>query len=177
MTVGANTYGTVAEIQAMIGDIVASRTFSGSTVPSTTQVEAELDRVAAQLNSLLDVYGYTVPVNSTDYAAAYEALAAANNYGAAGRLLGTVPAQVYDPDEQIEESGTTRAQMYERYFNSMKSQIRKKELRAGMRQGRLSRVKSGGQEDADGNTKKPIFTRGMLDYPGTTTLTEEESDD
>lgn len=174
MSVDTNTYGTVAGVEALIGDIVASRTFTTETTPTLAQCESELDASAAELNSLLDAYGYTVPISETGYVHAYNAMAAANNYGAAARLLGTIPVQAYDPDEAMEDMGTTRAQMYERYFNAAKSRIRKYEIRAGRRQRRFELAKSGGYADEDGNVKKPIFKRGDLDYPGTTSLTENE---
>lgn len=170
MTVDDNTYGDVAGVQRLIGDIVPNRTFSGSTVPTTTQVEAELDNVAAELNALLDMKGYTAPVVEADYPFAYGTLKAANIYGASGRLLGTLPSEAYDPDDQIVEGGTPRPQMYERYLNAVKKQILNYQLRAAMSRGRFRHLKAGGAQDADGNEKYPIFKRGDLDYPGTVVL-------
>ena len=40
------------------------------------------------------------------------------------------------------------------------------------RTGRYELVFAGSQEDEDGNTKLPLFTRGMDDYPGSRNLTE-----
>ncbi len=173
MSVDTNTYGDVAGVERLIGDIVPSRSFSGSTVPSTTQVEAELDNVAAELNALLDVAGYAAPVVLADFPFAYNALKAANIYGAAGRLLATIPSESYDPDDQIIEGGTTRGQMYERYLNQMKKQIMDHMLKATMTDSRFGYFICGGAEDDDGNTRSPIFKRGDLDYPGTVNMTEE----
>lgn len=170
MALDANTYGTVAGVERLIGDIVASRTFSESTVPTLAQAEAELDNVAADLNSALDVMGYTVPVDETNYAYAYGFLKAANEYGAAARLLGTIPTEAYDPDEQMVDTGATRAQMYERYLNQALKRIWDRKLKAGMSTGRFSKMKSGPQD------KDPLYRRRMGEYPGARILPTEESD-
>ena len=64
--------------------------------------------------------------------------------------------------------------MYERYLNQTKKLIASYGLRAGMRKNRLANVFSGGQEDADGNTKDAIFKRGMLNKPGAETSAEDQ---
>lgn len=174
MTVGANTYGTVAGLQRLIGDIVTSRTFGASTVPSVTQAEAELDNVANDINAALDVMGYTVPVSEDDYPTAYGFLKATNEYGAAARLLGTIPTEAYDPDEQMEDTGQTRAQMYERYLNRAIKRIWDRKLRAGMRENRFTNLKAGAATDESGNTKSPLYRRRMDEYPGARILPSEE---
>ena len=90
MAVGANTYGTVAGVEKLVGDLVASRTFGAGTVPTLAQVEGILDDVASDLNRELESAGYTVPVTSVD-ATALAFLRASNNYGAAAVVLGMLP--------------------------------------------------------------------------------------
>ena len=46
MAVEANTYGTETGVELLIGDVVASGDFTGSTDPTTTDVEKQLDAVA-----------------------------------------------------------------------------------------------------------------------------------
>lgn len=169
MAVDANTYAEKEDVERLIGDIVEDRTFSDTTVPSTTQVEKELDNAAADLNRELDQVGYTVPVDESDYPTAYQFLKAANAYGAAAVLLSTVPSEGFEPTEDVETPSTTRAQTYANKFKSALKAIRENRLRAGRRVGRLSRVFAGSQEDDEGNEKKPIFTRGMDTYPGSPT--------
>ncbi len=175
MTVDANTYGTVAGVQRLIGDIVDSRTFSTGTVPTLVQCEAELDNVADDINAALDAMGYTVPVSSANYSAAYGFLAAANDYGAAARLLGTIPTEAYDPDEQATDMGATRAQMYERYLNRAIKRIWDRNLRAGMRKERFADLKVGASLDTNGETKSPLYRRRMEEYPGARVLPEAEN--
>ncbi|MDD4984188.1 MAG: hypothetical protein PHQ43_00165 [Dehalococcoidales bacterium] len=169
MSVGTNTYGSVTGVERLIGDIVASRTFGASTVPTTTQVEAELDNVAAEINSELEMAGYTVPVNSTSYPTAHAYLAASNNYGAAARLLGTIPALSYNPEGDTDNS---RQQMYENLLKRCLKNIKEGKLNAAHTQSVWGILKSGSEHDADGNDKVPLFTRDRDSYPGTRDYTE-----
>ena len=159
----------------MIGDIVSARTFAADTVPSLDECESSLDAIANILNARLDVAGYTVPVDQTAYPYAYGLLEEANNNGASARLLGTIPTQAYDPDEQMEDTGQTRAQMYERYLNQVLAQIDNLKIRAAMRESgsRFSDLRFG-QRDSAGNAKDPMFTRRMGEYPGSRTFPVEE---
>ena len=180
MAVNANTYAEHADAERLIGDIVEGRIFNPDTTPSLTQVEAELDNAAAELNNALDVAGYVVPVNATDYPHARAFLKGANAYGAAAVLLSTVPSNGYNPDEEVESTGESRANTYGNKFKSALKTIREHRIRAAMREGRLANVYAGSAQDADGNEKNPIFRRGMDEYPGNETnvnFNESDSDD
>jgi len=170
MAVSANTYATQEDIERLIGDIVDSRKFTSETIPNDDEVETELDNAAADLNRELDQVGYTVPVDETAYPTAFQFLKAANAYGAAAVLLSTVPSEGYDPVEEVETPGTTRAQTYANKFKSALKAIREQRLRAGRRKYRLADAFAGSQEDDEGTEKEPIFTRGMDDYPGRRSL-------
>jgi len=174
MTVEANTYAEATDVERLIGDVVEERTFTEDTVPSLAQVEAELDNVAADLNRELDQVGYTVPVVEADYATAYKYLKAANAYGAAAVLLATVPATTYSPDEEVEQPGETRAGTYGNKLKSALKAIKENRLRAGRRTRRLENLAAGSAVDDEGNTKDPIFTRGMDAYPGRRSLVESD---
>ncbi|MFA5429845.1 MAG: hypothetical protein WC329_01645 [Candidatus Omnitrophota bacterium] len=180
MVISANTYAEHEDIEKLIGDIVPEREFNVDTVPTLAQVESELDDAAAELNNALDVAGYTVPVSSTDYPTAFAFLKAANAHGAAAVILASVPANGYNPDEEVEQIGETRATVYSIKFKSALKTIREHRIRAGMREDRLANIYAGSAQDADGNEKKPIFTRGMGQYPGNTTnvnSSDEDDDD
>lgn len=165
MAVDGDSYGTIAGVQLLIGDIVDSRTFSVSTVPTLVEAEKAIDDVADELNSLLDVYGYTAPVVLADFPFAYGMLRSCNEAGAAARLLGSVPPNVYDPDEEILDAGNSRQQTYQNILNKCFKRIRDQELRADRRQGKLGNVFAGSQEDASGNKKVPLITRDLDSNP------------
>jgi len=173
MAVEANTYAEHEDVERLIGDIVEDRTFSETTVPSEAQVESELNNVAADLNRELDQVGYTVPVSETAYPTAYAYLKAANAYGAAAVLLGVLPAETYNPAEEVEQPADTRINMYSTKLKSALKAIRENRLRAGRRTGRLEKVFAGSQETEEGEEKLPIFKRGMDAYPGRRSLVDE----
>lgn len=173
MSVGSNTYGSVAGVEKLVGDLVSSRTFSGSTVPTTTQVESVLDDIAMDLNRELEASGYTVPCDSTSYPTAYGFLTAANNFGAAAVILGMLPTGAYNPEEDIETGGTTRQETYSRRFNHALSVIAKNRLKAGRDRLRMQDMKAGARLDSNGYEKTPFFTRTLHEYPGVRTTTQE----
>ena len=147
-------YGTKAGIERLIGDIVQGRKFSTSTVPTVAQVEAELGNVAAEINNALDVMKYVVPVANAVDPYAYSFLKAANEYGAAARLLGTIPTEAYDPGEQMEDIGQTRAQMYEKHLKNALKLIW---------EGKLAATRSEGWLKMRANSVDPLYKRGMMD--------------
>lgn len=174
MAVDANTYGTVARVEAMVGDLVADRTFAdgGSpTIPSLTEVELFLDDVASEINVELDYMNYTVPVSASNFPAAHAFLAAANSAGAAAKVLGMLPAESY-VDPENEESAAGRKQFLDRQLWLAIKRIREGRFRADMRQSRLADFRIGSRLDDDSYTKLPLFTRDKFNYPNTTPIVE-----
>ncbi len=159
-------YCVQADIERLIGDLVENRTFGAATVPTATQVTAEIDNAAAEIDAALDVAGYVAPVVLANFPNAYNYLKAANAYGAAAVLLATVPGQAYQPDDEVDAGSEDRGKMYNQKFKAALKKIEEHKIRAGMRVGRLANVFTGAQEDSEGNTKDPLFKRGMDDYPG-----------
>lgn len=61
------TYAAVADVQALLPSASSTGiTISGTSSPSTTQVEGFLDQVAAEINSVLVQIGYSVPVTGSN---------------------------------------------------------------------------------------------------------------
>jgi hypothetical protein len=162
-------YGTKEGIERLIGDIVSGRKFSTSTTPSISQVEAELTNVAAEIDNALDAMDYVVPVDVTTDPHAYAFLKAANEYGAAGRLLATIPTEAYDPGEQMADIGNTRAQMYERHLKNALKLIWELKLRATMVHSRMSKLRSSAPD--------AIYKRGMLEMSGQNGEESEEEEE
>lgn len=172
MALDSNTYGLVAGVERLIGDIIVSRTFTTGTTPTLLQAEAELDAAAMDLNRELDQAGYTVPVLDADFPTAYGFLKAANEYGASAALLATLPSEAYSPEEEIASAGESRAMMYHIRFQHALKVIREHKIRAAMRKGRLADMFAGSQETDAGDTKEPFFTRKDDKYPGSRVDTE-----
>ncbi len=165
MAIDSSSYGTQVGVQALVGDIVASRVFTSGTKPTLVEMEKAIDDVADQINSLLDAYGYAVPVVFANFPIAYGFLSACNDAGAAARLLGSVPPNVYNPLEEQLDGGNSRQQTYINDLNRCFARIRKQELRADRRAERFEHVFTGAQEDSNGNTKLPLFTRDLDENP------------
>lgn len=68
MAIGANSYGSVAEVEALVGRYTASGSFTTSTKPTASQVETMIDRVSGMVNLLLAEQGFSIPLNTTDSA-------------------------------------------------------------------------------------------------------------
>jgi len=73
MTVGANSYGTAADVAAL-ADLYASETgeFSVTTIPTLAQVENWIDQISGIMNTALAGQGFDVPVTQSDAVLAIE---------------------------------------------------------------------------------------------------------
>ena len=158
MATNANTYGTVADLERMVGDIVEGRTFAEDTFPSLAQAEETLDAMAAELNGHLKIMDYTVPVAQARDPEAYEWIKEANSAGAAVRLLNMMPGEALDFDQ--EESSTNRKSSLWAQVRSIMMMIDEGRFPASRTTRRTRYVKAGA-------TGEPLFRRGMLDLPGT----------
>lgn len=66
MAIGANSYGSVAEVQALTGRYTNAGSYDATTRPTLTQVEKFIDRVSAMLNLLLAEEGFSIPISQAD---------------------------------------------------------------------------------------------------------------
>lgn len=173
MTVDTYTYGTVAGVHRRIGWIVASRApFDGTTQPALSEVEAALDGIASNIHAKLIEAGY--PVNTkasvtTTSARLAKWLENINEDGAAADLLMTFPSAT-DPD-----SANNPPKYFSKRYEAGLSMIAGKTLdRFGLsREETLSEgLESGSYKTSDGDVKKPLFSRSMMDYPSSRSLTE-----
>ena len=67
MSVGANSYGSAAGVATLAPRIAnTSGVFDGTTRPTLTQVETEIDMVSGLVNSMLATNGFSIPVTQAD---------------------------------------------------------------------------------------------------------------
>lgn len=168
MATGANTYGTVARVEDRVGDIAEGRQFTLTTTITKAQVERMLDDVAGFLNSKLRAYDYVVPVSVADDPDEHAWLVSANSSGAAARVLDTFPGEGFDPEDPASPQNRKTSLWAE--VTALCKMIENRAFPATASSGSFD-VFSGGQANSDGDTKLPLFTRGMTDYPGTRSLT------
>jgi len=177
MAVDSDSYGTVAGVESVVGDIpintTNARNFSATTVPSLAEVEAFVDDVASELNDALSFVGYTVPVVVGADKHAHGFLARANNAGAAVMVLDSLPAEAYAvPGDEIPAQG--RKQHLQAIFLRALKRINEEKLSATKDSGgtRLGDLRIGSEKDSEGRTNKPLFTRSLTDAPSTRSLVE-----
>jgi len=169
-TIRSSIYGDVQGVEDRIGDIIPSRTFTDSTIPSYGVVERWVETVSSELNVELIENGYQVPVSATDDPQAYEAVREAVHSGAAARVLASNPAEAYAfPDENSQ--GGNRRTMLDRELWHMILRIRDHRLPATRSGSFTVRTYSGAYENREtGETKYPLFTRKKFDYPSSRQL-------
>lgn len=64
MAISANSYGSVAEVEALSGRYTNdSGKYSSTTTPTLAEVERFLDRVSAMVNICLAKHGFAIPVS------------------------------------------------------------------------------------------------------------------
>ena len=66
MTVGANSYGTAADVAALSDVYTISNAYTTATIPTLAQVEGWIDQVSAIMNASLAAQGFTIPVSQAD---------------------------------------------------------------------------------------------------------------
>lgn len=66
MAIGANSYGSVAEVEALAPRYTNSGVYDATTRPTLIQVEKFIDRVSGMFNLLLAEEGFDIPVVNAD---------------------------------------------------------------------------------------------------------------
>ena len=66
MSLAANSYASVADIEARVPQYTSSGTFGTGTRPTATQVESFIDDVSSLVNALLAEAGFAIPVSQAD---------------------------------------------------------------------------------------------------------------
>ena len=168
MAVDSYTYGTVALVHDKIGWVVPARAvFSGSTVPTDTEVESVLDAIANEIHAMLLEHGYPADTKSsvtTDAPRAVGWLERLNVSGACADILQSFPVA------NDEETGYSPEKYWRKMYMSGLKLIKGQFLeRMGLaRTYEMSRqLVSTSTLDEDGNEKEPLFKRGQWKVPGT----------
>jgi hypothetical protein len=75
MTLGANSYGSVADVAALTKRFTLNGEFTTATTPTLAQVEKFLDTASAWINTYLAENGFTIPVTQADVKIVLDGLA------------------------------------------------------------------------------------------------------
>lgn len=176
MTLDANTYGTVQRVMDRLGDLFPDGEPSTIDRLSNQQVERALDDVAAEMNALLEVSGYVVPIDSADWPTAYNYARTANVAGACVQVLNSMPGLSFDPENPDEMAGNRRGAFAAQYKRFMEA-VRKQEILAAKTVSIADRFKVGSATDRKtGDEKVPAFSRAMFDFPGSVVRTAPDDE-
>jgi len=174
VALGTYTYGTVARVEALVGDIAASRTFATGTTPKLAQVEQFLDDTAAEIHAAMAEAGYTPPLPATVTADAPRAsnwLALINSYGACALVLQSMPYEA-QAGEESDAPNTRLSWFNKRFRDGLKKILESRflaELGLSITNPSSNLLKITSWKNSDGDIKTPLFKRTTFDYPGSGT--------
>jgi len=175
MAVDAYSYGTVSGVQQRVGWVVPARTFSASTIPTTTEVENILDQIASEIHAKLTEAGYPVDTKAVVTVSAPRAvkwLERLNEAGACAEIVMSF-AVAGDP----ESAANTPASFYKSQYKEGKEMIVGRflnDLGLTRTNALSSHLVSTSYEDSEGVVKLPFFTKRMWEVPGETVEEEED---
>jgi hypothetical protein len=160
MAIGDNSYGSVAEVQALCKRYTSAGSFDATTNPTSTQVEKMIDRVSGILNVLLAEAGFSIPVSQADAKLALDdfvvnqvvqLVGAANSHGpyapGSEMLKRATPGQIIM--QEAEDFIGEHAVGFERL--------------GAMRPYSATYGLECRDTDDDGDAIEPVFQRGMID--------------
>jgi hypothetical protein len=165
MAVSANSYTTIARIEARISDLIVDGAFTPTTRPTLAQAETFIDDVASNQNALLQAMGYTAPIVEADDPFAFEATRTANTAGACVMVMNVFPIAAYNPDNP--DPLRNRISGYIKEWDLWVEAVEGNKLVAARRTTKTGLFMVGSARDREsGELKLPTFRRDMLDYPG-----------
>jgi len=175
MGVHADAYGTLARVEALVGELVSNKRFTTATVPTKAEVEDVISVTGHEINNWLESFGYTSPISQADDETAYLIAKSANEAEAALRVLNMTPAfgRTGFDDEDMEVGG--RARNWHNQFNRFMLLIKDGTLSSTRSRTRFSYIRSGAEYNRDGSTKLPMFTRDKFAHPDTPLYGESET--
>jgi len=106
------------------------RNYNTDSTPSVTQVNALIDQVAVEIDSILQAQGYTVPVTTPDNFVSF--LQYVNAYGAAALAEAGMFPETTDPGQ------TAHWQMLNKKYEGWLGQLRKGEIPSSLAPGTSS---------------------------------------
>lgn len=157
MAILANSYGSDAEVAALVPRYTTGGAFTSSTRPTLTQVEKFLDRVSSVLNVLLAEEGFVIPVTQADCKLALDDFAVAQASELAHAANGAGP---YAPGNEEMRHGRSAFQIILReaaeFINKHADGF---ELLGATRTRSLTSGLACRTQDDAGNDLHPMFSR------------------
>ena len=165
MAIDANSYCAITDLERRISDLLVGGVFTTGTRPTLAQAEQMIDDVASEINSDLEVAGYSVPIVEATNATAFKYATAANSAGAAVKAMSIFPSESWDPNapEPTRNRVSAFAAEYKRFLDRVEAgklvAERTTKLTANFTVGSA-------RDRRTGDLKNPTFTRDQSEYPG-----------
>jgi len=156
MSIGANSYGSVADVAALVRRFTNNGSFDTTTVPTLTQVERFIDIVSGSLNIALSGEGFTIPVSQADAKAALDGVVteAVSDLVQAANSTGR-----FFTDKAIERGVSPMRAIRREMSEWVEEQIAGFAALGVSRSGGTSSGILSRDSDEDGNEVSPLFTR------------------
>ena len=157
-------YALQADVSARIPDVPIGGTFTGSTTPTAVQVDAFIDLIEGEINSILISHGYVAPVVLADDPQAFDWVKGAVISRAVVDVLNMKPGAAFDPDNPTPQ--TDRKSLFWANWIRILDMITLETFQASRDVNRAETFVVGSAKTSTGDIKDPVFSRGMWDFPG-----------
>ena len=157
-------YATHTDVEEVIPDIPVGGTFETGTTPSAATVDKWVDQVEGQLNSRLKSHGYAAPIDIGTDPDAFDWVKRAVVAQTCVLVLNTKPGLACDPD--LPSPQVDRKSGFGHEWLDLLGMINDESFQSTRVVNRAERLSVGSAQNADGETKDPVFSRGMWDFPG-----------
>ncbi len=180
MAIDEYTYGEINGVARRMGWVTgAGKSFTQDTNPTQNEVEIALDDVAAEIHGLLAANGFPIQTRaaitglSTRLIAWFKNL---NEIGASANLLMNFSVSG-DPEEGGPRPQVHWRKKWETLSKMISSGAFLENMGLARAQSASRDLASGSYQDEDGYDKLPAFERGMTDYPGSRSLSENPDEE
>lgn len=159
MTIGANSYGTVAEVAALTKRYTVSGSYTTGSNPTLAEVEAMVDRISGLLNVLLAKEGFAVPVTQADCKLALADFVVGQT---AMLVHGSQGHGIYAPGSERLRSTTPQRAILKEAQDFIEANASGFEQLGATRNRHATDGLACWDTDDAGNAIEPIFQRGMI---------------
>jgi len=159
MAIGDNSYGSIAEIEALVGRYTDEGGLTAATRPARADVERYIDRVSAIVNVALAQAGFDIPVTQTDAVAALADFVVDHVVQLCHAANGAGP---YAPGAESLRGRRPRAAILQEAFDFVADFAPGLEALGATRTSSLTNGLGCRIRDEAGNDLVPPFQRGMI---------------
>lgn len=159
MAIGANSYGTVAEVAALTKRYTVNGSYTTASNPTLAEVETMVDRVSGLINVLLAKEGFAIPVTQADCKLALADFVV----GQTAQLVhGSQGHGIYAPGSERLRSTTLTRAIFKEAQDFIEANASGFEALGATRTSHMTDGLACWDTDDAGNEIQPVFQRGMI---------------